>query len=104
MNKPDKQEEYERLLAEVGLTLDDCRVHEVHPSDWLEGPEDYAMYLNDALATGDVRYIALCLKDIAEVAGVNLPDNLMPSIESLFNMLRGANVQLHAGAKAAEAA
>lgn len=102
MNKPDKQEEHERLLAEVGLTLDDCRVHEVHPGDWLEGPEDYAAYLNDALATGDPQAIALCLKDIAEAAGVNrqalyrsLSGDMTPRIDTLIAVLGALGMRLH---------
>ena len=60
-------------LEEVGLAPDDCRVSEAHPSEWLEGPEDYAIYLNEALATGDAKYIAHCLKNMAQVMGAPCP-------------------------------
>ena len=101
MNKPDRQEENERLLAELGLTPDSCNVSEVHPGEWLEGPEDYAMYLDDALATGDPAVVTHCLKQIAQVMGTSLPENLMQGIEPLLNMLRDMRVQLHAGEKQA---
>ena len=98
--KPDK-EEHEPTWEELGLTPDSCNVSEVHPGEWLEGPEDYAMYLDDALATGDPAVVTHCLMQIAQVMGTSLPENLMQGIEPLLNMLRDMRVQLHAGEKQA---
>ena len=92
MRKP----ENEPSLEELGLTPESCKVSELRPADWLEGPGDFAAYLNDALDTGDPAVVARCLKQIAQVTGATLPENLMPGIASLLDMLRGMNVQLRA--------
>lgn len=99
MNRPEQENERLLALQEAGLTPEDCQVSEVQPNEWLESPEDFALYLDEALATGDARYIAHCLGNIAKVVGATLPENMMPNIESLLDMLRGINVQLHANEK-----
>ena len=97
---------YEPSLEDLGLTPESCKVSELRPADWLEGPEDFAAYLNDALDTGNPAVVAGCLKQIAQVTGATLPENLLPGLESLLDMLRGLNVRLSAGERreAAEAA
>lgn len=92
--QPKQDDERIPTLEEVGLTPEDCAVSEAHPGEWLEGPEDFALYLDEALATGDARYIAHCLKNMAEVMGASLPDEMIPGVNSLLEMLRGMNLQL----------
>lgn len=97
MNRRANQDD-ERIpaLEEVGLTPESCDVFEDDPHEWLEGPEDYALYLDEALATGDPKVVVHCLQDIALVMGITPPDDMLAGIGSFLNMLRGMNVQLHA--------
>ena len=103
MNRQD--DERMPTLEEACLTPESCEVYEDDPREWLEGPEDYALYLDEALATGDPNVVAHCLQDIALVMGITPPDDMLSGLGSFLNMLRGMNVQLHAGVRheAAEA-
>lgn len=50
MNRRAKEDD-ERILTleELGLTSESSDVYEDAPRDWLEVPEDYALYLGEAL-------------------------------------------------------
>ena len=103
MNRPNKREDERRpTLEEVGLTPEDCAVSEDDPREWLEGPEDYAAYLNEALATGEARVVAHCLKQIAVVMGTSLPGDVLPGVHSLLDTLRSMNLQLRVSEKAVQ--
>ena len=92
MNEP----RYEPSPEELGLTPESSDVSEVRPDEWLTSPEAVAIYLDEALGSGDPRFIAHCLGEIAQVTGASLPENLMSDLASLLDMLRGMNVQLRA--------
>lgn len=111
-----EKSEEERIptLEEVGLTPDDVQVSDYDPTDCLTSPEACAVWLDEAFATGDPKFVAYSLGlvakkmggvgKVARQAGVNrealykaLSGGREPRIGTLMAVLDALGMRLHVG-------
>ena len=57
-------------LEEVGLTPDDAKTFDFDPTDCLTTPKACAVWLDEAIATGDPKFVAYSLGLIAKKVGM----------------------------------
>ena len=107
----DMDEERTPTLEEVGLTPDDIQVSLFDPTECLTSPEACAVWLDEALATGDAKFVAYSLGLIAKrigmgkvsgLSGVNrqalykaLSGEREPRIGTVMAVLKALGMQLH---------
>ena len=94
---------------------EDCRVSDYDPCKYLDSPEAIAAFLDEAVATGDAKFVAHCLGlvakavgmgKVAKVSGLNrqglyksLSGDTAPRIDTMFAVLQALGLELHVSEK-----
>ena len=114
-----KTTEHDSRLEALGLTEEDCEVFDFDPSEGLDCPEAIEGFLDEALATGDAKFVADCIGDVAKAVGMteiarragmsreSLYESLgalRPRLETLRPVLEALGVRLTADSHAVPAA
>ena len=77
-------------LEEVGLTPEDAEVSLFDPTDCLTSPEACAVWLDEAIATGDPKFVARSLGLIAKRVGMGKVSGLSGvNRQALYRALSG---------------
>lgn len=97
-------------LEDFGLTPDDVQVSDFDPTECLTSPEAIALFLDEAAATGDPKFLAHCLGVVAKavgmgrvagLAGVNrqalyrsLSGNMAPRMDTFMAVLKALGMRM----------
>lgn len=100
-------------LEEVGLTPDDVQVYDYDPAACLTTPQACAVWLDEAIATGDAKFVARSLGLIAKrvgmgkvsgLSGVNrqalykaLSGDRVPRFDTVMTVMQALGMRLHVG-------
>ena len=77
-------------LEEVGLTPDDVQVSDYDPTACLTSPEACAVWLDEAIATGDPKFVAYSLGLVAKKVGMGKVSGLSKvNRQALYRALSG---------------
>ena len=98
-------------LEDVGLTPDDVRVSDFDATKYITSPEAIAIFLNEAAATGDPKFMAHCLGIVAKAVGMgrvaglsgvnrqalyrSLSGDMAPRIDTFMAVLKALGMRLH---------
>ena len=113
MNRDFSSDTVKNISSEAvkAITPEDCEIHDVDPHDWLNSPEAIAIYLDEAIASGDAGYLAHCLEQVTQVAdmskvtqtaglnlqalGKSLSEDVPPRMDTVLAILQALDMRLH---------
>ena len=97
------------------ITPEDCRVSKYDPCDYLDSPEAIAAFLDEAVATGDAKFVAHCLGLVAKAVGMgkvakdaglnrqslykSLSGDMAPRIDTMLAVLQALGLEMHISEK-----